>query len=329
MASSHAKLVKDLANSRKILDAITSRVYNDSIYSVAMALWERHLSVKNPQWKYLSFRTFHIIKGQETAHVMAFTDTRLPGIGMVGYFGATSVSIGAEVLEKACQWHKKNGLSRVYGPINGTLPSDYRLNSKDDYLIPGEPVNPIWYKESFRLAGFTVFNRYVSGRIKRFDIVLKFAFRKAPKLEGTLRVRKFNDNEYDKDFYTYHVLRNKIFPHMSIYCPAISLAERRYISPGKFDTNYTFFLMDGSRAIGFVMAYVHHGSLIIKTIAVLPEYRGRGLSRILAKVVHDKAASHGIKTAVYAMVREGNQVYANRHLLARVIRRYCTMYRVL
>lgn len=317
-----------LKESLKQLNSITNQAFNNNIRQVALETWQKHLSIDNPQWKFINVKPFYISGKDGSAHVMAMVDKRLPGIGIVGYFACTDTSTGAKVLQQACKWLKATyGFSDVYGPINGTLPSDYRLNLNDDYIFPGEPVNPKWHIDAFSEAGFKVFNRYASGRLKHFNLVLKFVIRKPRKGFPNLKVRPFSNTNYERDFKIYHDLRNLIFPYQSIYCPAISLEERIYNSSGKFDAKYTYFLTDNDREVGFIMAYPYKNQVVLKTIGLLPEYRGKRLWSLLVKPVHEQAAKDGLTTAIYGMVRVGNKVYKRKHPMARVFRKYVTMHK--
>ncbi len=319
---------KALQTNLKRLNSITNSAYNKNIRQIALNRWQKDLSPNNPQWRFLSFRSFTATDKSGSAHVMAMIDERLSGKGIVGYFACTNSDIGAVVLNQACNWLKaQKGISSVYGPINGTLPNDYRLNLDDDYVFPGEPVNPKWHIDAFYKAGFSVFNRYASGKLKHFNFWLKFRLRKRYTRNGRYRIRTFNEEDYEADFKKYHDLRNRIFPFQSTYCPAISLKERVYNSDGKFDPKYTYFLTDNDIEVGFIMAYIYGEQLILKTIGLLPECRGKGLSGLLLKPIHDQAAQDGVTTAIYGMVRVGNKVYGEKHPIAKEFRRYVTMHK--
>lgn len=317
-----------LNNSLIFLSEIANLAYNSAIRSRAIEQWQKDLDPKNPQWKYVEFKSFIFDSSSGKAHIFAMIDKRLPEIGMVGYFACTDSESGARVISQACKWLKTvHKIKDVYGPINGTLPNDYRINLSDDFVFPGEPLNPKWYLEAFELAGFSVFNRYASGRLKHINIILRNAFKNSTRVDKRFSIRPFEGDVHGNDFKIYNTVRNKIFPKQSIYCAAISLEERIYNSSGKFDPRYTYFLLDNSVEIGFVMAYIYDKMLILKTIGILPEYRGMKLSRLLLEPVHKNAMKDGAKTAIYALVREGNEVHRRRHPLARIFRRYVTMHK--
>ncbi len=319
-----------LKTSLRQMNAITEVAYNEQIAPVALKLWQKHLQPQNPQWKFVTAKPFSIKDKSGSAHVMAMVDKRLPDIGIVGYFACTNSAVGAKVLEKAAQWFKKEyGLKDVYGPINGTLPSDYRLNLEDDFRFPGEPVNPSWYVDAFEKAGFGVFNRYVSGISKHYQLLMRLVIRKPQQEYRHLTVRTFDIKNLKEDFKVYHELRNAIFPLQSIYCPAISLEERVYNSSGKFDPKYTYFLVDKGHEVGFVMAYTYDQQLILKTIGLLPEYQGKRLSGLLLKPIHEQARKEGLGTAIYGMVRVGNAAYKMKRPGVKIFRKYITMHKEL
>lgn len=308
---------------------ITSRSHNDHIRPVADSIWRKHLDPENPLWKYVEARSFTAAAKNHQAHVLAMTDRRLPGIGLVGFFGCTDISGGAEVLNQACKWlYSRKGIKKIYGPINGTITRDYRFNLKDDYRIPGEPVNPVWYIDAFKQAGFDVFNRYVSGISRHYQIFTKPFIRRPSDEYSHLKLRAFDVTHQLEDLKTYHDLMNIIFLPQSIYCPEISFEERVFNMAGSkpiFDPEYSYFLDDDGGAIGFIIAFPYEGRLVVKTLGLLPEYRGKRLAGLLIKKVHDQADKDGLKAAVYSTIREGNAAYRMKRPGVRIYRRYVTM----
>lgn len=310
---------------------ITEKTHNDQILNEAKSIWRKHLNPDNPLWEYLDVKPFYIERKDGSAHVIAMVDKRLPNIGLVGFFGCTDTDIGAEALHKAVKWLKeKHGLENIYGPINGTITRDYRLNYQDDFKIPGEPVNPLWYIDAFEKAGFKIFNRYVSGISKHYRLFIKLlSLSKPPSDYKHMSLRPFNIKKQMEDLKIYHELMNAIFPHNSIYCPAISWEERVYNMTGQgpiFNPKYSYFLEDKGNAVGFIISYPYQQKLIVKTIGLLPKYRGKNLSGILIKKVHDQASKDGLKAAVYSTIRVGNTVYKMRRPGVRLYRKYATMH---
>jgi GNAT superfamily N-acetyltransferase len=321
-----------LRSSLKQLIKITVMSHSEEISTIANLVWRKHLQAENPLWKFVTARPFSINDKNGSAHVIAMVDRRLPTIGLVGFFACTNPSVGAKVLKQASAWLKEeNGIKDVYGPINGTITRDYRLNLSDDYRVPGEPVNPIWYVDAFKEAGFTVFNRYVSGISRHYSLFIKLISMKKPAKDYShIVLRPFDAHHKLKDLKKYHELMNAIFPSQSIYCPVLSWEERVYNIADRdpiFDPNYTYFLEEHSRTIGFIVAYPYQKKLIVKTIGLLPEHRGKNLSVLLIKKVHDQAKKDGLEAAIYATIRVGNAVYKMKRPGVKVYRKYVTMHK--
>ena len=312
--------------SLKLLQEITKKTHNDQISPVAQGVWEKHLRPKNPLWGIITAKAFSI---ENKAHVIAMVDPRLPGIGLVGFFGCTSTEVGVQILNRACKWLKnEHGIKDVYGPIHGTITRDYRFNLDEDFKVPGEPVNPSFYIDAFRMAGFEIFNQYVSGMSKHYKIFNKLFVRVPSKKYSHLTLRPFGSQGQIEDLRIYHELMNEIFPSQSIYCPVISWEERYYNRADKnivFDPNYSYFLEDGKKAIGMIIASSYENKLLISVLGVLPKYRGHHVSGLLIRKAHEQAANNGLEAALYGMIRVGNQVYRMKRPGAKIYRRYITM----
>lgn len=317
-----------LNSSLKQLQALTRATYNSQTAPVASALWSKHLQPDNPLWGYVTAKPFSAKTGSGSAHVMAITDKRLPGLGLVGYFACSNSDIGAEVLQRASLWlHDQKGLKDIYGPINGTATSDYRLNLDDDYWFPGEPVNPLFHVEAFTKAGFSEFNRYVSGITNHYQLFSKL-FVRLPKNQANIRLRAFDTENQIRDLMTFHDLMVNIFPSQSVYCPELSWEERLYNMKSKnpmLNPLFTYFLELDEKPIGVIVAYPYMNKLVVKTIGILPQYRGQHLSGLLINKVHKMAAEEGLEAAIYAMIRQGNPVHKMKHPGVKIARRYMTM----
>jgi len=319
-----------LSLSLRQLIKITEATYNKEILPIAKSIWRKDLQTNNPIWGFVEARPFSIDDKVESAHVLAMFDKRLPKIGLVGYFACTNISLGANVLRRASAWLKeKHGVRGVYGPINGTITRDYRLNLSDDYRVLGEPVNPKWHIDAFREAEFAEFNHYVSGKSKYYKFFTRFITSTKPDAGYShLVLRPFDIDNQIADLKIYHELMNTIFVSRSIYCPVLSWEERAYNLADNdpiFDPTYTFFLEDHGHAVGFVIAHSYRNELIVKTVGILPEYRGKHLFGLLLRKVHDQAKKEGLEAAIYSTIRVGNEVYKMKRPGVKIYRRYMTM----
>ena len=322
---------KTFAASRKLLTEITLHSYPADIAPIACKTWKRQLQDTNPLWQHLDAKALTHKSSLGQAHIIAFVDRRLPKLGMIGFFGATSHDAGNEVLRQACDWLRNKGMRDVYGPINGTITLDYRFNTSNDLQIPGEPVNPTWYIDIFRDAGFAPYNQYVSGKV-RFPYLYTCLFTRRAPVSGYAHIEliPFESLTPTTALQHYHELMNHIFPDNSIYCPEISFDERIYNVPAaSFVPKYCYFAYDGDTPVGFIVSRPYQNSLVLKTIGVLPQYRGKGIADILVRRVHQQAKSDGLKRAIYSTTRLSTRVYAKKRPGVNVFRHYMTLHKVL
>lgn len=320
-----------LSTSQEQLIGIAHSTYNSEILPIAISSWRRHLNQENPLWSHVAARPFSIDSGPHSAHVLAIVDPRLPNIGLVGYFACSDRMTGAQALSEATKWlANEKGIHRVYGPVNGTITNDYRLNLKPNCYFPSEPVNPFVHVEAFQEAGFNVFNKYISAMTKHYRHIDKFLSKKLSKEYEHVTLRPFDITRQISDLQIYHNLMNAIFPSLSVYCPKISWEEREYNLATKdpiFDPKYTYFIESKYGVIGFVVAFTYNNQLVLKTIGILPEHRKNGLFELLVKKVHDQARFEQLEAAIYATIRVGNAISRIKIPGVTIFRHYITMYK--
>jgi hypothetical protein len=67
-------------------------------------------------------------------------------------------------------------------------------------------------------------------------------------------------------------------------------------------------IKDNEKAIGFIVFYIFENNMYLKTIAILPEYRNKSLTKNLILATHNLALSLKLKGAYYINIMEGNAV---------------------
>lgn len=315
------------------LTEIVNKTHNILYKDLVIEKWKKHLNEKNPIWNYLDVKKSFIKKSGNSAHSIAFIDKRLPSIGFIGFFESTNKVLGHKVIEENCEWLKGKNIKQIFGPINGSITVDYRFNLSEDYIVPGEPINPRWYIDVFKESNFDIYNRYVSGISRHYSVFIKFINLYRPTMDTkNICLRPIETKNGLDDLKVYHNLMNAIFPSNSIYCPKISLKERLYNIRDDlniFDPKYSFFLEDDGEPIGMIVAYSYNNDLIIKTLGIIPEYQNKRLSGLLIKKVHDQAQKYGLNNAIYSTIRVGNRIYRMKRPGVKIFRRYVTLSRFL
>lgn len=318
-----------LDESLRTLRKILIKAYDEDVQASVLSHWEKSLGQENPSWEYIGFETHIVETGNELGHVFSMVDTRMPDIGFVGYFAATSENAGVQVLNQASDCLKRRGIKEVYGPIDGTIINNYRLNEGPGSLFPGEPINPEFYIECFNVAGFVTYNTYQTGSSSLKNMKFLQLFMKPPTDNfPQISMRNFDQSKFNEELSTLADLVNTIFPSQSEYCTAYSRDEFFYIfgqQKEMFDSRYCIFLEDDGTAVGAIYCYKYNDSLIIKTIGVIEQYQGTGISKLLIKEVHKRALADGLKTAIYALVRNDNRVSKMKRPGVKITRQYITM----
>jgi len=254
-------------------------------------------------------------------------------IGLIGHYAAADARAAAAVLSAACAELARRGCTLAVGPMDGSTWRRYRLltgrGAEPPFFL--EPDNPDDWPGHFESQGFTPLARYVSalhedlGRSWTASPAAEaFAFRPlAPgRIDAELRrlwrvsTRAFTDNF----LYTpigeaeFRAMYRRLLP---LVRPELVLfAERDGEAAG-----FCFALPDRLQALRGEAV----DTVIVKTVAVLPEWRGRGLGGALIARVGAAALRLGLRRSIHALMHEDNPSRKIGGGLLRDFRRY-TLY---
>ena len=256
--------------------------------------------------------------------------------GAIGHYAATDEKSGRAALDYACRELKNRGCALAVGPLDGNTWRRYRLITERGDAKPFflEPDNPDDWPDHFRNSGFRTLANYVS------EINPQMAIRQ-PEL-GSLRqkftklgvsIEPVSETEsaddmngiYDvicesfKDAFLYTKLDQESFQQM--YAPLLQQVDPRLLLLARH----------AGRVVGFVFAppdylqQAYHGridTIVIKTIAILPDKRYRGLGRLLIVDMLKNALDMRYSTAVSALMHTDNRSQAISSACAGPMRRY-------
>lgn len=237
--------------------------------------------------------------------------------------------VAKALLDAAASWAASHGARRLLGPMNFNTWFPYRFkvkaagtggaNANDDRQYAWEPVNPPEYPAFFESMGFRAIEHYHSvGTRSTRDIFegTRAAFERAAGLGYTMR--KFDSAHLlDREVPILHRISMAGFADNFLFEPIPEEFFRELYVPiaNKVDVSLARFVLDpAGKEVGFCFAFADRadsgadqGQLVIKSIAVLPEARGRGLSNAF---VHDccrEALTRGLDVFVSALMRSGAQ----------------------
>ena len=217
--------------------------------------------------------------------------------GYIGNFEMESFEDGKEKLARYVKELAEH--DEVIGPIDGSTWHGYRLVSYTDGSpgFPMEPSNPLWYNDVYTDLGFVPIKKYFSERflikdIKPYEKSLAVTIRQF-KAEDLSVMYEISEKGFSDNF-LYEPISYAEFE--ALYLPTVSMVAHDFILVAEVDR----------KAVGFLFAFVYQEILILKTIAVLPEYRSIGIGRRLINATLVKGEKMGIEVGIGALFIEGN-----------------------
>ena len=217
--------------------------------------------------------------------------------GYIGNFEMEDVESGKKKLASFIEVLSDH--DEIIGPIDGSTWHNYRLVSYTDGSpsFPMEPHNPIWYNEVYKELGFEPIKKYFSEKFPIKNI-------KPYKESDTVTIRQFKPEDLEAmyeiskvgftDNFLYHPISYAEFE--ALYLPRVKMIAHDFILAAEVD----------DQTVGFLFAFVAGDTLILKTVATLPAYRSVGIGGRMINAALVKAEEMGIKTAIGALIADGN-----------------------
>jgi ribosomal protein S18 acetylase RimI-like enzyme len=272
-------------------------------------------------------------------------------IGCIGRLSASPGGPIAPILSLACDYLLRRGCSLAIGPMDSSTWGSYRLvteslpivaPSDHAMAVSGRPApfflevtNPPEWKQEFLQAGFHEIASYCSSMVPDLTNGCRdITPRQAQLAQRGIRIRPFDRDRFDSELYTIYRIASEAFLNNFLYSP-ISWQEFALLYyPLREVVNPDFVLVaevEGQPA-GFIFALpdllqgrsdAQFDTVIIKSLGVVPAYKGVGLGSLLVDRVHRSAMTQGYQRAIHALMRDDNQ--AARQIsahTAHVFRRY-------
>ncbi len=255
---------------------------------------------------------------------------------VIGHFFASGLEYGHTLLRYSIELLAKKGFEYVIGPMDGNTWRNYRLvtdhgNSPPFFL---EYYTPKEWSSIFQDAGFSSIAKYSSASTDNLTYRDKSSKKFANKVQQLgLNIRPFNIEASGKELTAIYELSLKSFAKNFLYTDIslpnfLALYEKvmPYLNP-----NFSLMAEHNDKLVGFVFAipdYLQkqHGekidTLVIKTIARIPNRKYAGLGNYLIFEIHRRAAEHGFKQAIHALMHEENASRAISDKSAHTIREY-------
>ncbi|MDP2720939.1 MAG: GNAT family N-acetyltransferase [bacterium] len=254
-------------------------------------------------------------EGELNAHIALIIDKRLPkGEAFFGFLEIPKdVSSFQMVWEALIDKARSLGISTLKGPVNGSIWHQYRCIKETDGsdFFKSELSALTYYYDFLKLVKPNLEIQYYSAYREKFDLVLQKIQEGNEKLKAFGFEIKEAKNIEAGDLKIIADLSKTVFQNNWGYTELTDREFLKLYTTEKLDAhlNKLYLLYRDKDIVGYCSTVSEDKTTIIcKTIALLPEYQGKGLGNALAFKVHMDAKDVGITKVIYALIREGNQV---------------------
>lgn len=260
--------------------------------------------------------------------------------GLIGHYAASDIETARLLFQHVCAELAHQGCTLAIGPLDGNTNRRYRLLSERGTEPPFflEPDNPDDWPAHFTTSGFTVLANYYSA----LQVELDWKDPQLPLLaeqfarEG-ITLRTLEMDQFEEEVRRISRVVCASFRANFLASPLAEedlLEQYRPLRP--FIRPELILLAEQSgEVVGFVFSLpdwlqAQRGTtintFIVKTLAVHPDFRSKGLATLLTGRLREIAYNLGYTRAIHALMHEQNisrrVSHANR---GKIIRRY-TLY---
>jgi GNAT superfamily N-acetyltransferase len=242
-------------------------------------------------------------------------------IGFVGHYEALSGESAALLLDEACRQLAGQGCTLAIGPLDGSTWRRYRFITRRGAEPPFflEPDNPDDYPRHFEDARFLPFSRYYSSLNRQLaEGVTLPAGLESRLSQEEITVRTVNIQLFDEELQRLYELSLAGFRHNLLYSD-ISRDEfmGMYAKVRPFlKSELLLFAEHHGEPVGFIFALPDllrqqrgqaADTVILKSMAVLPQWNGKGIGAALMARVSANARELGFSRAIHALMHEENR----------------------
>ncbi|MEP7205108.1 MAG: GNAT family N-acetyltransferase [Candidatus Saccharibacteria bacterium] len=267
--------------------------------------------------------------GSMVGHIALMIDRRRPtGEAFFGFLEVPNDrqlfnSLWAGLLLEA----QSRGITSLKGPINGSIWHQYRcINYSDGSAdFKSELFTEAYYYDLLTSLSPGHQLDYYSAYSENYDYILKFgksSYDQTVRAGYVIKQMKPGSKQQLLDLSD---ISKKVFKNSWGYTELnqsefLALYSGESLTPGNAKI-YLIYKHDA--VIGFCgLLREDKTTLICKTLALLPDYHGKGIGNAIVYKLHADAKSDGVTKIIYALIRQGNNIQNFPKGSAVVCRRY-------
>ena len=256
-------------------------------------------------------------------------------VGLIGHYAANGSEAGAALLDHACQQLAARGCTLAVGPMDGSVWHRYRFitHRGPEAVFLTEPDNDDEWPGHFSQNGFTALATYHSSLANDLTHRDPHTHRAEARLiQKGVHLRPLNLDQFEEELRRFYRITMISFRKHFLFQPideAEFLGLYRPMRP-VLRADMTLLAERDGQTIGFAFAVpdvlqarcgAPVDTVVINTVAVLPDHAGAGLGGLLLERVQAIARELGYRRAIHALMHHSN-------ISRNVSRRYATPMRV-
>lgn len=233
-----------------------------------------------------------------------------------GFFEAQNdINAVKFLFDELKKYAKTKGYNYLIGPMNASTWKKYRItlpSNNPPFLL--DNYNKPYYAELIEQCGFSVIANYSSticknldkdySRLEKFSSVFN---------KKGIKIKEFDLENFERDIRKIYDISIKSFVNNFLYTQIEFEEFYKMYEPHKSFLNPKWVLIaqnEQDEAIAFIFGfdnlYSKNKSLIIKTLAQVPDNKYRGIGSYLVELLHKKAHLEGYDNIIHALMHKDN-----------------------
>ena len=257
-------------------------------------------------------------------------------VGFIGHYAVQNATAATRLLRGACEQLAAFGCTLAIAPIDGNTWQRYRLLTERGThpVFFLEPDNPDDWPSHFLDQGFTPLTQYTSALNTNLSYIDPRLERVESRLHNAgVEIRPINLQRIEEELHWVYEVAIASFRRNFLYTPiteAAFIAQYRRLLP-YLNPELILIAEHNYNPVGFLFAIPDWlqpqrgesvNTIIIKTVAVLPNRIYAGLGNLLVASCQNRAHQKGFTRAIHALMHDANPSRNLSRRYAETIRRY-------